>query len=185
MTGSAGLRFRFTISCQVGQGGGGAEYQDVRAAGIYLQSLREIDAERVGLYGGSHGGCSTAMASARDSALFNAGVEVHGVHDWAQAFGLKELFTRKHYESPADARQALGTGWKSPVLFIAGDDDRNVRVRQTGDTWRRLRDTRVHQETLILAGETHGPHRHSNVFKANAATAAFLERFLGDQVKKR
>lgn len=73
MTGSAGLRQ-----------GGAAEYQDVRAAGIYLQSLREIDAERVGLYGGSHEGCSSAMAPARDSALFNAGVEVHGVHDWAR-----------------------------------------------------------------------------------------------------
>lgn len=83
MTGSAGLRFRFTISCQVGQRGA-AEYQDVRAAGIYLQSLREVDAERVGLRGGSHGGCSTAMAPARDFALFNAGVDIHGVHDRAR-----------------------------------------------------------------------------------------------------
>lgn len=169
---------------------GASEYQDVKAAGLYLQSLPEVDAERVGLYGGSYGGYLTAMGLAHDSALFKVGVDIHGVHDWVAQYGSKELLTRTGYEMAADARQALDTrwssspvsalaGWRSPVLFITGDDDRNVRVTQTVDLWRRLRDTGVHQETLILVDETHSLQRYQNVLKANAATVEFLERFLG------
>ena len=189
-----GYGFDYHFPPKAGQRGA-AEYQDVKAAGLYLQSLKEVDPDRVGLYGGSYGGYLTAMGLAHDSALFKAGVDIHGVHDWIQAFGLKNLFTRKHYEMPADAQQALDIGWtsspvsavkgwKSPVLFITGDDDRNVRVDQTVDLWRRLHDTGVHQETLILVDETHSLQLHANVLKANEATAEFLERFLGDRAKQ-
>lgn len=183
-----GYGFEFHFPQQAGQRGA-AEYQDVKAAGLYLQSLPSVDANRVGLYGGSYGGYLTAMGLAHDSALFKAGVDIHGVHDWIQAFGLKDLFARKHYEMPVDAQQALDVGWKSspvsavagwrsPVLFITGDDDRNVRVGQTVDMWRRLRETDVHTETMILVDETHSLHRHANALKANLATAEFLEKFL-------
>jgi dipeptidyl aminopeptidase/acylaminoacyl peptidase len=190
-----GYGFDYQFPAKAGQRGA-AEYQDVKAAAVYLQSLKEVDPDRVGLYGGSYGGYLTAMGLAHDSALFKAGVDIHGVHDWIQAFGLKTLFARKHYEMPADAQQALDVGWtsspvsavdgwKSPVLFITGDDDRNVRVDQTVDMWRRLRDTGVHQETLILVDETHSLQLHANVLKVNEATAEFLERFLGDGAKKK
>ncbi|MFC4312245.1 S9 family peptidase [Steroidobacter flavus] len=184
-----GYGFDYHFPPKAGQRGA-SEYQDVKAAGQYLQSLPDVDANRVGIYGGSYGGYLTAMGLAHDSALFKAGVDIHGVHDWILQYGLKELLTRKAYQMPADAEQALQTGWasspisalaawKSPVLFITGDDDRNVRVTHTVDLWRRLRDIGVHQETLILVDETHSLQRHENVLKANAATVEFLERFLG------
>ncbi|MDY6946532.1 MAG: prolyl oligopeptidase family serine peptidase [Pseudomonadota bacterium] len=183
-----GYGFDYHFPPKAGQRGA-SEYQDVRAAGQYLQSLPEVDAQRVGIYGGSYGGFLTAMALAHDSAMFKVGVDIHGVHDWVLARNLRDLLTRKEYERPADAEQALQTGWssspvsalagwKSPVLFITGDDDRNVRFTQTVDLWRRLRDRGVHQETLILVDETHSLHRHENVLKANQATVEFLERFL-------
>lgn len=189
-----GYGFEFHFPAKAGQRGA-SEYQDVKAAGQYLQSLPEVDANRVGLYGGSYGGYLTAMGLAHDSALFKAGVDIHGVHDWVVQFALKDLLTRKQYEMPADAQQALDTGWasspvsaigtwKSPVLFITGDDDRNVRVSQTVDLSRRLRGTGVHQETLILVDETHSLHRYENVLKANHATVEFLERFLGEANKE-
>ncbi|MGA9713160.1 MAG: prolyl oligopeptidase family serine peptidase, partial [Candidatus Sulfotelmatobacter sp.] len=62
---------------------GAAEYKDVVAAGRYLQSLPQVDAERIGLWGGSYGGFLTAMGLARNSDLFKAGVDFHGVHDWS------------------------------------------------------------------------------------------------------
>lgn len=189
-----GYGFDFHFPPKAGQRGA-SEYQDVRAAGQYLQSLPEVDAQRVGIYGGSYGGYLTAMGLAHDSALFKAGVDIHGVHDWVLARNLRDLATRKEYEMPADIQQAIEigwssspvsalAGWKSPVLFITGDDDRNVRVAQTVDLWRRLRDTGVHQETLILVDETHSLQRHENVLKANHATVEFLERFLGEANKE-
>ena len=53
------------------------------AAGRYLQSLPEVDGEKIGLWGGSYGGFLTAMGLARNSDLFKAGVDFHGVHDWS------------------------------------------------------------------------------------------------------
>src|SRR5918999_222104 len=53
---------------------GASEYLDVKAAGEYLRSLPNVDPRRIGIYGGSYGGFLTALAIARDSDLFAAGV---------------------------------------------------------------------------------------------------------------
>ncbi|MBL8266068.1 S9 family peptidase [Steroidobacter sp.] len=186
-----GYGFDYHFPARSGQRGA-SEYQDVKAAGQYLQSLPNVDANRIGVYGGSYGGYLTAMSLAHDSALFKAGVDIHGVHDWILHYGAKDLLSRTRYEAPPDAREALETNWSSspvsalsnwtsPVLLITGDDDRNVSVVQTVDLWRRLRETDVHAETLILVDETHSMHRYENVLRTNAATVEFLERFLGDR----
>lgn len=171
---------------------GAAELRDVRAAGRYLQSLPGVDQRRVGVYGGSYGGYLTAMALAHDSSLFAAGVDIHGVHDWVMQYDLKELFTRTRYELAPGAQGALDTAWraspvfavaswKSPVLFIHGDDDRNVRFSQMVDLVRRLEGLGVHYETLVLPDETHDFKRFETQLRVNRATVSFLERFLGNR----
>ena len=49
-----------------------------------LPEQPQVDAAKIGIYGGSYGGYLTALALARDSKLFAAGVDIHGVHDWSQ-----------------------------------------------------------------------------------------------------
>lgn len=169
---------------------GASEYRDVRAGGRFLQSLPGVDGERIGIYGGSYGGYLTAMALAHDSALFKVGVDVHGVHDWV-VDDYDGFFVRKGYEVPPDAELSMDIGWKSspvsavstwksPVLFIHGDDDRNVRINQTVDLVQRLKGTGVHQESIILVDETHSIQRYANVLRMNQAVAEFLQRHLGD-----
>ena len=68
--------------------------------------------------------------------------------------------------------------WKSPVLVIHGDDDRNVRFSQTTDLVRRLR-KRVTYEELVIPDDTHHFMRHANLLKVNNATVAFFDRILG------
>src|SRR5439155_1331891 len=127
---------------------GAAEYRDVQAAAAYLRSQPRVDASRIGIYGGSYGGYLTALALARNSDLFAAGVDIHGVHDWTteRARGMLE---RQRYEQAPDVAAALDTAWRSspvssvgtwrsPVLLIHGDDDRNVRFAQSTDLARRL-----------------------------------------------
>ncbi len=170
-------------------GRGAAEYQDIEAAGRYLQSLPNVDPQRVGLYGGSYGGYLTAMGLSHNSDLFVVGVDIHGVHDWSTGYGYEKLFLTQRYEEAPDRKQAIEavwrsspvswvSTWKSPVLFISGDDDRNVQFSQTVDLMQRLRSTSVHQEVLVLVDETHSIFRHANVLKMNDATARFLERYL-------
>ncbi|MFZ0917715.1 MAG: prolyl oligopeptidase family serine peptidase, partial [Candidatus Udaeobacter sp.] len=62
---------------------GASEYQDVVAGAKFLQTLDNVDPQRIGLWGGSYGGFLTAMGLARNSDIFKAGVDFHGVHDWA------------------------------------------------------------------------------------------------------
>lgn len=164
---------------------GASEYQDVKAGGEYLQHLPQVDPKRVGIYGGSYGGYLTALALARDSNLFAAGVDIHGVHNWTaeRAQGLLE----NRYEKPPDTQQALDVAWqsspissidkwKSPVLLIHGDDDRNVRFSQTVDLTRRLDKAGVTFDELIIPDDTHHFLRHANSVKVDAAVAAFFDR---------
>ena len=167
---------------------GAAEYQDVKAGGEYLQQLPQVDPKRIGIYGGSYGGYLTALALARDSKLFAAGVDIHGVHNWnaeRAAFLLED-----RYEKIPDADRALDVAWqsspvssiatwKSPVLLIHGDDDRNVRFSQTTDLVQRLDKAGVTYEELIIPDDTHHFMRHANLVKVDSAVAAFFDRVFG------
>lgn len=167
---------------------GSSEYQDVVAGAKHLQGLPNVDRSRIGIWGGSYGGLLTALALARNSNLFKAGVDIHGVHDWSAFMG--EFLPPPGRFEQGDRAQALETAfksspvadvatWKSPVLFIHGDDDRNVRVGQTIDLVRRL-DAKgdVPYEELVIPDEIHDFLQHKNWVKAGAATAEFLERSL-------
>jgi len=161
---------------------GGAEYKDIVAAGKYLQSLPNVDAKKIGLWGGSYGGYLTAMGLAHDSDLFAAGVDLHGVHDWSD---FKEEFpagapdhdaaVKLAFESSPNA--AIAT-WKSPVLLIQGDDDRNVDFSQTVDLLQRLRAQKVHVEELIFPDEIHGFLLWKSWIRAYGATEEFFGREL-------
>ena len=165
---------------------GAAEYRDIQAAAAYLRSLPQVDAGRIGIYGGSYGGYLTALALARNSDVFAAGVDIHGVHDWST---YSRAFERQRYEQSPDADTALATAWrsspvssvgswKSPVLLIHGDDDRNVRFSQSTDLVRRLAAAGVRFETLVIPDDTHHFLRHANIVTVDNATAGFLERQL-------
>lgn len=168
---------------------GAAEYQDVVAGARFLQSLPSVDGRRIGAWGGSYGGYLTALALARNSDIFKAGVDLHGVHDWSRL--MDELGGKQSTRfEKGDREKALEVAWnsspdsavdawKSPVLLIQGDDDRNVRFQQTVDLARRLEERNLPFEELVLPNEIHGFLRHASWVRADEATADFLARSLG------
>jgi dipeptidyl aminopeptidase/acylaminoacyl peptidase len=167
---------------------GAAEYQDVLAAGRFLQGLPQIDASRIGIWGGSYGGYLTALALARDSEVFKAGVDLHGVHDFTRTRRLPEAPPTRYEKGDLEEATAVAwqaspdasvDGWKSPVLLIQGDDDRNVSFQQTVDLARRLEARHVPYEELVLPNEIHGFLRHSSWLRADTATADFFARIFG------
>jgi dipeptidyl aminopeptidase/acylaminoacyl peptidase len=128
------------------------------------------------------------MALARNSDLFAAGVDIHGVHDWTTERA-RGLMNRDRYEEPPDLQRALSvayksspvsyvSSWKSPVLLIHGDDDRNVRFNQTVDLVRRLDKAKIPYEEMVIPDDTHHFMRHANAVKADSAVAEFLSRKL-------
>jgi dipeptidyl aminopeptidase/acylaminoacyl peptidase len=165
---------------------GASEYQDVKAAAEWLRSQPFVDPSRVGIYGGSYGGFLTAMALSHNSDLFAAGVDIHGVHDWTTERA-RGMLNRDRYEQAPDLDSALALAWKSspvssmktwksPVLVIQGDDDRNVRFSQTVDLIQRLTDEGIPFEELVIPDDTHHMMRHSNWVRVDSAAADFFER---------
>ncbi len=167
---------------------GASEYQDVKAAAVWLAEQPQVQAGSIGIYGGSYGGYLTALALARDSKLFAAGVDIHGVHDWSTQSRAMASASNRFEETPnADLASKVTwesspvssiKTWTSPVLIIHGDDDRNVRFSQSTDLVRRLEAQGVAMETLVIVDDTHHWMKHTNALKMGNATGEYFKRKL-------
>jgi len=62
---------------------GGKDLDDQVDAVQYLVNQKKIDADRVGIYGGSYGGFITLMALCTSPGTFNCGAALRSVTDWA------------------------------------------------------------------------------------------------------
>jgi dipeptidyl aminopeptidase/acylaminoacyl peptidase len=111
------------------------------------------------------------------------------VHDWSRLIDARGGKQATRFEK-GDREKALEVawnsspdaavdGWKSPVLLIQGDDDRNVRFQETVDLARRLEERNVPFEELVLPDEIHRFLRHASWIRADEATANFLARNFG------
>src|SRR5229473_3298853 len=106
-----GLNFREAL--HYGRGGA-SEFNDVLGAGNYLRGRPDVDPAKIGAWGGSYGGFLTALALARASNIFAAGVDMHGVHEWQRPTNW-----RPSHDPDADA-QTVKIAWESsPMASIA------------------------------------------------------------------
>jgi len=161
---------------------GASEYYDLAGAGLYLKNRDDVDGSKIALWGGSYGGYLTAHGLARASDLFACGVDIHGVHDWNE--GIRNFVSSYSAEKlKAFAELAFQSspeyyidGWKSPVLFIHGDDDRNVNFTETVRLAELLRERNVYFEQLIFPDEVHSFLLHKHWVKAYEATFDFIDR---------
>ena len=169
---------------------GAAEYQDVLAAGRYLRTRADVDPGRIGIWGGSYGGYLTALALGRNSDVFAAGVDIHGVHNWERqgrpapdlrsalaGDGITEADLREaarvtYESSPVSAVPT----WRSPVLLIHADDDRNVEFHQTVDLRQRLAAKGVAAEELVIPDDIHDFLLWRSWRTVLAATGDYFER---------
>lgn len=170
---------------------GAAEYQDVVAGARFLQRQPQVDPAKIGIWGGSYGGYLTALALARNSNIFKAGVDFHGVHDWSLdvengVWGSTQLKRYQMYDTKpvmklaweSSPDSAIAT-WKAPVLLIQGDDDRNVEFHQMVDLVERLRIAHVPYEQIVIPNEIHGFFRYASWLQADMATTDYLIQHLG------
>ena len=156
---------------------GAAEYRDVYAAGRWLAARNDVDPARIGIWGGSWGGYLTALALARNSDLFAAGVDFHGVH--AMVRGIENNIspnaqTAGHQlQWSSSPMGSIGT-WRSPVLLIHGDDDKNVDFGQSILLARELAARRIPYRDLVFPNERHGFLRYADWLAAYRAADDFF-----------
>ena len=150
---------------------GNSEYQDVLAGAKYLQTRSDVDPDRVGIWGLSYGGLLTAQALARNSDVFKAGVDLAGVHLRGSAFDPEALSFKSSAVGAID-------GWRSPVLLVHGDDDRNVAFEQTTGLVQLLRQRDVYMELIVFPDDTHESMLHSRWMYTMGRMETFLKKFL-------
>ena len=113
---------------------------------------------------------------------------MHGVHDWnleiptfIPGYDPREHtdFARLAFESSPISSVST---WRSPVLLIHGDDDRNVPFAETVQLVEALRKQKVDFEELIFPDEIHDFLLRRDWIRAYTAAEDFLARKLAAPV---
>lgn len=168
---------------------GASEFRDVKGGGLYLRGRCDVEPTHIGIWGGSWGGYLTALALARASDLFAAGVDMSGVHDWN--IDHPGNFSISDSDPDPNARWRLAWKssplssvhtWHSPVLLIQGDDDRDVPFLQTVQLAAALRRHKVDLQELIFPDEVHDFLLHRHWIDAYGASAEFFDKHLKSAV---
>jgi dipeptidyl-peptidase-4 len=154
-------------------GAGNSEYQDVVAGGKYLQGRADVDANRIGIWGLSYGGVLTSQALARNSDIFKMGIDLAGVHLWGSSLDPNSVSYKSSTIGAID-------GWKSPVLLIQGDDDRNVAFQQMTGLVQLLRQRDVYYELIVFPDDVHESLLHSRWIYTLGRMETFIHKFLGE-----
>jgi len=162
---------------------GASEVKDLIGSAHFLRNREDIDPGKISLWGGSYGGYLTAHGLSQRSELFLTGVDIHGVHNWNDEIPTFAPWydAVKYPEAAALAFRSSPEyfidGWKAPVLFIHGDDDRNVPFNETVYFMEKLRRRNITIEQLILPDEVHSFLMHNNWLTAYQATFDFIDKY--------
>jgi dipeptidyl aminopeptidase/acylaminoacyl peptidase len=164
--------------------GGGSELNDLLGAITYLQSRKDIDRSKLGIWGGSYGGLMTALGLARASESLAAGVDYAGVHNWASflaSIGMAPAPGEATKTAFQSSPLATVDQWKSPVLIVQADDDRSVPSPQANELIAALRQRHIEHDTLIIPNEIHDLILHSSWLTLFHATDEYFARKLDNR----
>jgi dipeptidyl aminopeptidase/acylaminoacyl peptidase len=141
---------------------GKPEVQDMRDGVNWLVENANVDANRVGTYGGSYGGFLTLMSMFTDPELFQSGSALRLVSDWAY---YNHGYTANILNTPGDDAIAyersspiyFAEGLEKPLLINAPMVDNNVFFQDTVRLVQRLIELEKQDfETAIYPVEPHG-----------------------------
>ena len=176
-----GLNFREALNYGAS---GASEFNDVMGAGLYLKSRSDVDRRPHRLLGRqlwrlSHRARTRPrLRSLRRRRRHARRPRLERSHHQL----LAQLRPRQHAEIARLAFEsspiASVSTWRSPVLLIHGDDDRNVPFAQTELIVDALRRQKVEFEELIFPDEIHDFLLHRDWVRAYSASADFLDRKL-------
>jgi dipeptidyl aminopeptidase/acylaminoacyl peptidase len=157
---------------------GAGELQDVLAAQAWLAARKDVRADRIGVWGDSWGGWLTALALARHSDRFRAGVVVSGVYDLSEtSFGPALPPAAKALARVSSAAGAIDQ-WRSPVLIVHGERDNTVPFSQATEMRNALQQRGRDVSWLSFPREAHALQLERDWETLFETVTAFLARTL-------
>ena len=161
--------------------GGGSELNDLLGAISFLQSRKDVDSHRLGIWGGSYGGLMTALGLARASDALVAGVDYAGLYNWSTFLSsVGEPIEGAEANQRAVDSSPIATieKWRSPVLVVQADDDRNVPSQQATELIEGLRSHNIEHDQILIPNEIHDLARYSSWMRLFNAADVYFEKHL-------
>ncbi|MCZ6835663.1 MAG: alpha/beta fold hydrolase [Planctomycetota bacterium] len=159
----------------------------------YLETLDWVDADRIGIIGGSYGGYMVAAALAFEPEAFDAGIDIFGVTNWLRTLKsippwwasyrrslFAELGDPEKEEDRLHAYSPLfhASNIKRPLLVVQGANDVRVLKAESDDLVAAVQANGVPVEYIVFDDEGHGFRNKQNRITAAMAYRDFLDRYL-------
>lgn len=166
---------------------------DCVEAKTWLASQGYIDAEKIGIMGGSYGGYMTLAAMAFRPEAFKVGIDIFGVSNWVRTLEsippYWEAQRKALYDEIGDpvkdkdflvATSPLFHADKirKPLMVIQGANDPRVIKPESDEIVEAVKKSGVEVEYIVFDDEGHGFSKKKNQAVASARMLAFLDKYL-------
>jgi dipeptidyl aminopeptidase/acylaminoacyl peptidase len=173
---------------------GGGDLKDMEHAALWLREQEWVDADRIGVFGGSYGGFATLSCVTRLPDYWAAAAEVVGPSNLVTfSKAVPASWQRMiaewvgNPETEADFLMerspiAYVENVRTPLLVLQGANDPRVVKPESDQMVERLRELGRTVEYIVFDDEGHGFTKRRNQERAFRCIADWLKRFLvGDQ----
>lgn len=175
---------------------GEGDLQDIVQGRSYLEAQDWVDADKIGIIGGSYGGYMTVAAMAFEPEAFEVGIDIFGVTNWQRT--LKsippwwESFREALYDEMGDPATDserhhrisplfFADQIKNPLLVIQGANDPRVLQVESDELVAAVKANNVPVEYIVFPDEGHGFRSRDNRITASDSYVTFLDRYLKDK----
>jgi dipeptidyl aminopeptidase/acylaminoacyl peptidase len=159
----------------------------------YLASLPYVDANRIGIMGGSYGGYMVLAALAFQPDEFDVGVDIFGVSNWLRTLGAipawweaqrKALYAELG-DPVADEKMLYEVSplfhaakIRKPLIVLQGANDPRVVKAESDDVVAAVKKNGAPVEYVVFADEGHGFTKKKNQIEGYSAVLKFLDTYL-------
>jgi len=172
---------------------GEEDLQDIVYGRKYLESLDWVDAQKVGVIGGSYGGYMVAAALAFEPDVFDVGVNIFGVTNWVRTLqnippwweAQKEALYDELGDPATDAERHRrisplfhAENITKPTLVVQGANDPRVLQVESDELVAAIQANEVPVEYIVFPDEGHGFRKRANRITASDAYVTFLDTYL-------
>ena len=160
----------------------------------WLQELEYIDAEKIGIIGGSYGGYMTMAAMTFTPDEFKVGVNIFGVTNWIRTLksipayweaGRKALYNELGDPYSADSIRLKkisplfhANNIKNPVMVLQGANDPRVLQVESDEIVAEMQKNKVPLEYVVFDDEGHGFRKKENQLQGYRKIKEFLDYYL-------
>ncbi len=172
---------------------GEEDLMDIVSAGEWLREQDWVNADQVGVIGGSYGGYMTAAALTFHPDAFEVGINIFGVTNWERTLASIppwwESFREALYDemgdpaTDAERHHAISPLFHAhqitkPLLVIQGANDPRVLQVESDELVAAVEANGVPVEYVLFPDEGHGFRRRENRITASEAYVSFLDEYL-------